>query len=182
MSKKDDLKKFQKESLEAHNDYRAAHGTPKLKLADDLNKIAQAYADQLAKTDSFRHSKRDGLGENLAMHFSSESTNYSGGEATQQWYSEIEKYNFDRCGFTPGTGHFTQVIWAETKELGVGKAITKSGKVLAVANYRPAGNMIGKFRENVLPLKKSRSVDLTKHSCTRRSSSSSSDDEQKSKK
>ncbi|XP_033096957.1 uncharacterized protein LOC117101177 [Anneissia japonica] len=180
MFKKDELRKFQKEALESHNEYRSMHGTPKLKLADDLNKIAQAYAEELAKTDSFRHSKCDGIGENLAMHFSSKSTDYCGGEATKQWYSEIEKYKFDRPGFTPGTGHFTQVVWAETKEMGIGKAVTRSGKVIAVANYRPTGNMLSKFKDNVLPPKKG-AIGTTKHRhrSSSSSSSSSSDDEEK---
>ena len=38
--------------------------------------------------------------------------------------------------------------------MGIGKAKTSGGKVLVVANYRPAGNVVGHFRENVFPPKK----------------------------
>lgn len=37
--------------------------------------------------------------------------------------------------------------------MGVGKAQGKDGKTIVVASYRPAGNMVGKFAENVLPPK-----------------------------
>ena len=52
-----------------------------------------------------------------------------------------------------GTGHFTQVVWKGTKELGVGRASNtkKNGMVCTyvVGRYRPAGNFQGKFQENV---------------------------------
>jgi hypothetical protein len=51
------------------------------------------------------------------------------------------------------TGHFTQMVWKGSKEVGVGKAKTSGGKVIVVASYRPAGNMVGSFRENVAPPK-----------------------------
>ena len=50
-------------------------------------------------------------------------------------------------------GHFTQVVWKGSKEIGVGKAQGRDGKTIVVASYRPAGNMVGSFRDNVLPPK-----------------------------
>lgn len=46
-------------------------------------------------------------------------------------------------------GHFTQVVWKDTKELGIAKATGKKGGTYVVANYNPSGNFIGKFSENV---------------------------------
>lgn len=48
-------------------------------------------------------------------------------------------------------GHFTQVVWKDSTELGVGCAKTDNGKTYVVANYNPPGNMMGKFKENVFP-------------------------------
>lgn len=48
------------------------------------------------------------------------------------------------------SGHFTQVVWKESKELGVAFAKI-GGKVIVVANYSPPGNYIGHFAENVPP-------------------------------
>ena len=52
----------------------------------------------------------------------------------------------------PISDHFTQIVWKSTVEFGIGKAHTRGGKLIVVANYRPAGNTIGGFHENVLPL------------------------------
>ena len=76
---------------------------------------------------------------------------------------------FGESNGSPGTGHFSQVVWAASRRLGVGLA---SGggkvmilsyliipdlilsylitKVMVVANYDPAGNFVGKYKENVL--------------------------------
>ena len=48
-------------------------------------------------------------------------------------------------------GHFTQVVWKSSKELGVGKATSRSGRIYVVANYYPPGNYQGQFAQNVLP-------------------------------
>jgi hypothetical protein len=49
-------------------------------------------------------------------------------------------------------GHFSQVVWRDSKELGVAVAKNRSGHIFVVANYSPPGNFIGSFAENVPPL------------------------------
>ena len=49
------------------------------------------------------------------------------------------------------SGHFTQVVWKGSEEMGIGKAQSKEGSWYVVANYRPPGNMMGDFEKNVLP-------------------------------
>lgn len=61
-------------------------------------------------------------------------------------------YTFGQSRGSPGTGHFTQVVWKESIELGIGKAdIDKDGMkcTYIVGRYRPAGNMMGNYKENV---------------------------------
>ncbi|KAK3558568.1 hypothetical protein QTP86_021016 [Hemibagrus guttatus] len=76
----------------------------------------------------------------------------AGEEPVENWYSEITKYDFSASQFQPGTGHFTQVVWKATTELGVGLA-TDGGTVFVVGQYKPAGNITnpGFFKDNVLP-------------------------------
>ena len=66
------------------------------------------------------------------------------------WYSEVRDYNFSKTGeFNLKTGHFTQVVWRDTKEVGAGIARTENGESFVVARYLPPGNVKGKFDENV---------------------------------
>ena len=62
-------------------------------------------------------------------------------------------YNFNGDGFSSGTGHFTQVVWKESTTLGIGRAEVSEGKrkcAYIVGRYKPAGNMMGQFKENVV--------------------------------
>ncbi len=43
------------------------------------------------------------------------------------------------------------MIWKNSKYFGIGKARTRNGKMIVVANYMPAGNVPGVFNDNVLP-------------------------------
>lgn len=71
--------------------------------------------------------------------------------ATSSWYDEIQDYDYSHPDFSMSTGHFTQVIWKGTQQLGVGIALTNDGKsVYVVAQYSPPGNFLGQFQENVL--------------------------------
>ncbi|XP_071801937.1 uncharacterized protein [Asterias amurensis] len=185
-----DVKAFQKDALLAHDKLRENHGAPPLKLNKDLTAHAQQWADHLAATNTMVHSKQQEYGENIAMKYSSAGTEFSGQEATDDWYSEVKDYSFSRPGFHSGTGHFTQVIWKDTKELGIAKAIAGNGRVFVVANYRPPGNVMGRFPENVLPpnskmskvkedKKKKKGFFGKRRGSTSSSSSSSSSDDEK---
>ena len=51
-----------------------------------------------------------------------------------------------------GCGHFTQVVWKSSRQLGVGKAKSSDGRqVFVVCMYHPAGNYVGRYKENVSP-------------------------------
>ena len=60
-------------------------------------------------------------------------------------------YNFNNPGWNanPGTGHFTQVIWKASTELGIGKAVADDGCIYVCARYAPGGNMMGDYEANV---------------------------------
>ncbi|XP_038047451.1 Golgi-associated plant pathogenesis-related protein 1-like [Patiria miniata] len=148
-STKQELSTFREDMLLAHNRYRAKHDVGALKLSSYLCNLAQSWAEHLASTDTFKHSNNKEFGENMVWRFSA--TEITGQQATDQWYSEIKNYNFGDTGFQLGTGHFSQVVWKDSKEIGIGKAVAKSGKVYVVANYQPAGNKMQAFQENIFP-------------------------------
>ena len=145
--------KFAQEHLEMHNKYRKMHHVPDIELNQELCDIAQKYAEYLAKNSLFEHSyarfKGAEMGENLYMCSGFEP---NGGKAVTSWYNEIKDYDFKKGKSANGgvVGHFTQVVWKESKYLGVG--IGKVGNsYYVVANYFPAGNFNNLELENVFP-------------------------------
>ena len=145
---------FTSRILYSHNRYRALHGSPDLVNDQRIINIAQNYAQHLASTNSFAHSRASGLGENLAMFSSNMNLGTCEDLAdrfTKMWYEEINLYNFNNPGFSSRTGHFTQVVWKSTTSLGCGLGIV-GGRAIGVCNYSPPGNVIGAFPRNVLPI------------------------------
>lgn len=71
-------------------------------------------------------------------------------EVANMWYEEISDYSYDRPGFRSGTGHFTQMVWADSTQMGAA-VVTQGNRSYAVANYTPPGNVTneGQFQLNV---------------------------------
>jgi len=149
-----DLAAFRAAVLKQHNVYRAKHDVSPLTLSSQLNDVAQHYAEQLARTNRLVHSDNTHFGENLYAFGSSGQAHPRPETVVDRWYSEIQNYNFDKPGFHTGTGHFTQLVWKSSQELGMGIAQAADGTWYVVANYNPPGNISGQFPLNVLKLKK----------------------------
>ncbi|XP_077570601.1 Golgi-associated plant pathogenesis-related protein 1-like [Stigmatopora nigra] len=130
---------FQNEFLDTHNTYRAQHNAPPMTLSRELNATAQKWADHLLALGALKHSdSKDG--ENIFHKWSSAPVKLTGKEAVDSWYSEVKQYNWKSPGYQSKTGHFTQVVWKESMQLGVGLA-TDGNTVVVVGQYRPAGNI-----------------------------------------
>ena len=116
---------FQKQMLDAHNQYRTRHCVSSLRLDDSISRSAQNYAQHLADINQMVHSGTNGLGENLYMngaqlvsklwmvsrfiydlHMLSLYIGIIGAEATDAWYNEIKLYNFNRTRFFDGHRSF----------------------------------------------------------------------------
>uniref|UniRef100_A0A0K0EKU6 SCP domain-containing protein n=1 Tax=Strongyloides stercoralis TaxID=6248 RepID=A0A0K0EKU6_STRER len=129
------------------NKYRIAHGAKKLIKSKDLEKKAQAYAEVIARLGRLEHDPKnriEGTGENLAY-----GTTFIGHLAVKGWYDEIALYNFKKPGFSPATGHFTQLVWKGTTHAGFG-VVEKGDRVYVVCKYSPPGNYPRQFEANVL--------------------------------
>ncbi|XP_066964273.1 uncharacterized protein [Macrobrachium rosenbergii] len=141
---------FAEECLKAHNNYRKKHGVPPLKLNKDLSKFAKEWAQTIAKKNVLQHRDNNKYGENIYCAWSSNPNHkIKGSEAVESWYSEIKDYTFGKEPSDLRAGHFTQVVWQDSKELGVGFARSPTGKIFVVANYNPAGNFVGSFATKV---------------------------------
>ena len=74
-----------------------------------------------------------------------------GNAASDMWYNEVDLYNYDQPGFSLKTGHFTQLVWKSSKNLGAGVAYSSDHtKLYVVARYSPRGNFGDQYDDNVL--------------------------------
>ena len=114
-----------KSTLDHHNSLRAKHGAQPLKWSDECAASAQKQADACQRSRKLFHGfcegPSGGHGQNAYWHSASAKPE----QAIQSWYDEVNKpgYDFKRHGFAKGTGHFTQVVWVDTRC--VGMAVSK---------------------------------------------------------
>ncbi|WP_374531610.1 CAP domain-containing protein [Novosphingobium sp.] len=132
--------------LATHNAERTRLGIAPLKWSPVLAQQASEWADTLAARGVFEHSKdRSGAGENLWM-------GTSGAYSPEQM---IDAFVREGAYFRPGkfpdvsstgkwqdVGHYTQLIWPATQEVGCALA-RGNGKDVLVCRYYPAGNFMG---------------------------------------
>ena len=135
--------------LSQHNEKRALHkDTNPLSWSSDLESVAQAYADSYDCSGTLTHSGKP-YGENLALGYPL----YDGETGVIAWYDEIKDYDFSNPGFGENTGHFTQVVWKDTTQVGCGfKQCNNEWGIYLVCNYLAQGNIIGEFASEVEPL------------------------------
>ena len=132
----------------AHNRVRAKHCAPPLQWSKKLAASAQAWANTIRNRGcALGHSGNPSYGENLAA---GTSGILDPDAVVGMWYDEGKHFNFRSGGFSMKTGHFTQVVWRGTTQVGCGHSQCK-GNDIWVCNYDPAGNWDGQYRENVLP-------------------------------
>ena len=151
------LKRMRELELEEHNRLRSLHGAPPLILNNELNQMAQNYAQVLAQKDVLEHSKNRSLsgkpgawvGENLYYYSAYPVCEYKCGSMSRSWYDEIKDYDFKNGRSKGGViGHFTQVVWKGTQYVGMGIA-SNGNNYFVVANYFTAGNWDGEYTNNV---------------------------------
>jgi hypothetical protein len=139
------------------NQYRSLHDSPPLTWDDQIASFADNWSSYLLKNNGFYHSNNKLYGENLAY--------FQGYNATpvelikksiDLWYAEISMYDFNASQYTSGTGHFTCLVWKASRLHGFGYSYNTTTKEVVISmNTSPPGNIIGQFKENVLPLKNS---------------------------
>jgi len=134
------------------NNYRKEHNSKVVKHSAKISKISQAHSDNIVSTGQFKHSNNS-YGENLYMSKSAkminpnEKINYVL-KAIDAWYNEYTFYNFEKNDFEPRSGHFSQLVWNNCSEFGIGVSI-KENKIYVCMNFNPAGNVRNQFKENV---------------------------------
>lgn len=134
--------------LNATNTYRALHSAPAVTWNSDLANAAYTNAAQY----TWAHTSNDPYGENIATGTYTDPSYY-----VYLWYSEESQYDYDNPGYSDATGHFTQLVWVSTTQIGC--AMVDADNNLGypysmTCEYSPAGNIVnaGYFAANVKPL------------------------------
>lgn len=88
------------------------------------------------------------LGENLYYGYLSSNI---GINTVEKWYSEESAYDYNNPGYKKGIGHFTQLVWKNSENLGCDVGCKSNNYCYVTCNYYPAGNNINSFPSNVFP-------------------------------
>ena len=135
--------------LAAHNRERSTLGIAPLAWDARLAADARAYAAQLARTNSFGHSEQDDdapVGENL---FAGTTGYYAPEAMVGAWVEEKKHYkpgifpNNSRTGNLEDVGHYTQLMWRDTRSVGCAVVAGRQDLEYLVCRYTRVGNVEG---------------------------------------
>nr|CAD7256849.1 unnamed protein product [Timema shepardi] len=123
----------------------------KMSWNEELAKIAQRWVDQcIGGHDACRNTDRYYVGQNSFTSMSSNGgSKFNKSSSVGVFFSEVTSFNnggVDKFTFSSSTGHYTQLVWADTHLVGCGSISFPSGswnKNQLVCNYGPGGNMVG---------------------------------------
>nr|XP_043622432.1 pathogenesis-related leaf protein 4-like [Erigeron canadensis] len=126
--------------LDTHNSARANVGVKNMIWNTSVAAYAQNYANQRILDCNLVHSNGP-FGENLAK---GDGT-FTGTAAVNLWIDE--KYYYDHmtntCVGGHACGHYTQVVWRDSFQLGCARVQCISGWSFVICSYYPSGNYIG---------------------------------------
>lgn len=112
---------------------------PVVVWSDKLASAAQHWAERLLNGRKFYHQPDNPYGENL---FEIAGGTASSAEVVGSWASEARAYDYRSNSCTSTCGHYTQIVWRYTKQIGCGVA-QGGGRQIWVCEYSPPGNVIG---------------------------------------
>ncbi|KAI0451992.1 CAP domain-containing protein [Xylaria acuta] len=131
--------------LNSTNFYRGEHNATAVAWNATLEAFATSYlgGDAVGADCAFAHSGGP-YGENLALGYPDATA------AVEAWGDERARYDFGNPGFGEATGHFTQLVWKSTTDVGCGRRLCAGGRGwYLVCEYWPRGNVIGAFGDQV---------------------------------
>lgn len=134
-----DMDESARQMVAAHNAVRMRVGAPPLSWSAKLAQVAQQWAETLIRNGTFQHRTPHSYGENLF-----EITGAAAGpeDVVKDWAAEARNYDYGNNSCSATCGHYTQIVWRVTKEVGCGMAQSKTAQIWA-CEYDPPGNYVG---------------------------------------
>lgn len=150
-----DLDNYKDLMLKLHNEFRDNYNLPLLSKNEELNDMASKYAESLVEnkgkfinTSNIYNGQL--VGENIIISESKKAE-----DVFNMITKEKNSYDYKKNKFSKLAGHFTQTIWKETTDIGIGFMEDKENKkYYSVILYYPTGNCLGQFKKNVNEEKK----------------------------
>jgi len=158
VDKHNELREKVASGTETNGDMPAASDMMKMSWNKNLAAVAQRWSDQCRFGHDDDRSKCDGtfVGQNLFSSWHSQSSGRkeimeNSVKAVESWYEELVDPGFIKSDISPfvfssGTGHYTQLVWAESSEIGCGLTQFEDKRWFAtfiVCNYAKGGNLAG---------------------------------------
>ena len=148
--------------VELHNKVRAQHQQKPLVWSNTLANYAREWVNYLASAQNceMMHRPNNGGGKYQQKHgenlfWASALETASGNQAqrvtvkevVQAWAEEEQFYNYQSNQCQPGEdcGHYTQMVWHESKQIGCARAVCPDKSQIWACNYYPRGNYIGEW-------------------------------------
>ncbi|KAI4865510.1 PR-1-like protein [Hypoxylon rubiginosum] len=134
--------------LNSTNTYRATYNASAVRWNSTLESFASTYVQSSSRrrdgeTCDMKHSGGP-YGENLALGCS------DAGSCVDAWASEAAAYDYGDPKFGEDTGHFTQLVWRDTTDVGCGaKLCPGNGGWYLACEYWPRGNVEGAYSDEV---------------------------------
>ena len=141
------LEKIYNTILKIHNDIRQKNKHEKIKLSDKLTQIAQKTADNFDILEETNFQIKNYNNKPLGINYEKfNDDNLKIKDICEKWIMEGNKKqikNFSKIK------HFTQIVWKNTKEIGIGYSELNNKEKILVILYYPAGNIFEEFNENI---------------------------------
>ena len=137
------------ELVRAHNELRERVGSRPLRWSDDLADDAAAWAERLSRKGCrLSHDRSSRAGENLFWASSSYLGPSASGPVRREltpayvvnaWGEESRDYSHarQRCARGRQCGHYVQIIWPATTQVGCGASTCAKGGEVWVCRYEP---------------------------------------------
>jgi uncharacterized protein YkwD len=145
-----------REALDAINAYRTRHHVPPVVLDRELVSYARVRARWISRHERLaagHDGLRPGTGETLYWAGRHHDRPVPARAAVDAWYDERERYDYGDPGYSWATGHFTQLVWKNTRRIGVARVAGRGRhwhETYIVVDWEKQGNVPGGYRQNVL--------------------------------